>query len=97
MNRAIRDTNVIIGVKPGGGKTVKQPTPQAAKDRYHEVIEMLDANGKYLHEVVVWYGAGRMIKSCTCKGTPVDTDGGGTTDFAEKIKGTDPADATDDN
>lgn len=96
MNKAIKNTNVIIGVKPDGKKTVRQPDPQAAKDRYHEVIEMLDGSGNYLHEVVVWYGAGRMIKCCTCKGTPVDTDGGGTTDFAESVLGTDPQDASDD-
>lgn len=96
MNPAVRNTNVIIGVKPDNNKTVKTPVPAQAKNRWLEMIEELDNTGKYAYDVVIWYGNGRMIKMCTCKGTPKDTDGGGTTDFTEVRAGTDPTDPLDD-
>ena len=96
MNPAIRNTHCIIGVKANGTKTVKTPVPAQAKNRWFEMIEELDGAGKYAYQVVVWYGNGRMIKQCTIKGTPKDTDGGGKTDFDEVKRGTDPNNAGDD-
>lgn len=91
MNKRVKLSNVILGIKPNGQSVAKNPLAHQAKAKYTELIEAVDSAGKYLYECVIWYGGGRLLKVSTQKGAP-DSDKDGKSDAEEIGAGTNPND-----